>query len=280
VSTVAPTATPTIDAALRAAAGLTGMEVVFLARVTPTTFTFDRVLGAGHPAVAEGASLPLADSLCARMLAGAPNMTSDATHEPAYVGSPFLAKADVRSYIGVPVVTTSSGVIGTLCAVDSRSVPLRDDVLVVLRSLADVIAGAADRTPSVRVRRTASGWQVEPMHGLPEDVDDLTAGMALADLLTPDLNPPGRPPRSAEQPDEMTRLRTQVEQLQHALAARVVVEQAIGILAERLTVPPREAFERLRRVSRSRGQRVHDLARIVVGSVGSGDNSALPPELR
>jgi hypothetical protein len=118
------------------------------------------------------------------------------------------------------------------------------------------------------------------MVGTPEPVEDLTVGMALADLLSPDLIPPARPPRPSEQLDEAGNLRLQVEQLQHALAARVVVEQAIGVLAERLSVSPREAFERLRRLSRSRGQKVHDLARLVVASVGNPAVSALPRELR
>jgi hypothetical protein len=44
-----------------------------------------------------------------------------------------------------------------------------------------------------------------------------------------------------------------VKQLEHALAARVVVEQAIGVLTERQHSSPRQAFERLRKVARSRG---------------------------
>jgi hypothetical protein len=274
-----PSSTETIDAALRAAAGLTGMEVVYLSGITPTTFTFLHVLGDGLPAVRAGTSVPLTDSLCARMLDGAPPITSDAAHS-AYADAPFRTAAGVASYIGVPVVTATAGIIGTLCAIDSRSVPQHPDVLIVLRSLADVIAGISDHSPSVRVRRTAAGWRVEPIDGLPQEVEDLTIGMALADLLTPELIPPARPARSLEQLDETTRLRTQVAQLQHALAARVVVEQAIGVLAERMSVQPREAFERLRRISRSRGQKVHDLARLVVSSVEARDSAALPPELR
>jgi hypothetical protein len=276
----ATTSTSTVDAALRAAAGLTGMEMVFLAGITPSTFTFLRVHGAGHPNVVEGASMPRADSFCARMLAGAPNMTSDAGADPAYADSPFRTVTGLRSYIGVPVVTATSGVIGTLCALDSRTVPLHADTLLVLRALAEVIAAASDNSPSVRVRRTSSGWQVEPVDGPVEPVEDLTVGMALADLLTPELVPPARPPRPADQLDEAEQLRVQIAQLQHALAARVVVEQAIGVLAERLSVSPREAFERLRRLSRSRGQKVHYLARLVVASVDNPSVSALPPELR
>ncbi len=279
-----PSSFATIDAALRAAAGLTGMELVFLSGMTPTTFTFLRVhrggFGVDHGSVQEGVSMPRSDSFCARMLEGAPARVLDVADVPEYAGAPFRATAEARSYIGVPVVTAGSGVIGTLCAIDSRSMNQSEDALVVLRALADVIAGVSDRSPSVRVRRTASGWQVEPLDGAPEQVEDLTVGMALADLLTPELVPPSRPSRPSEQLDETGQLRTQVVQLQHALAARVVVEQAIGVLAERLSVSPREAFERLRRLSRSRGQKVHDLSRLVMESVTGRGTSALPRELR
>jgi hypothetical protein len=277
VTTSAPSTT-TIDAALRAAAGLTGMEMVFLSGMTPETFTFLRVHGDGHPSITEGLTLPRTDSFCARLLDGAPGITTDAANDPAYADAPFRTVGEIVTYIGVPVVTATAGVIGTLCAIDSRSVPLEEDALVVLRALADVIAQASDSTPSVRIRRTAAGWQVEPLDGPLQAVDDLTVGMALADLLTPDLTPPGRPGRAPDQLDERGRLAVQVAQLEHALAARVVVEQAIGVLAERQHVAPRAAFERLRKVARGRGQRIHELARDVVASVTTG--VALPPELR
>jgi hypothetical protein len=260
------------------------MEMVFLSGMTPETFTFLRVHGSGHPAITEGLTLPRTDSFCARLLDGAPGFTTDAASDPAYADAPFRTVGDIVTYIGVPVVTATAGVIGTLCAIDSRSVPLAQDALVVLRALADVIAQASDSTPSVRIRRTAHGWQVEPLEGAAQSVDDLTVGMALADLLTPDLTPPGRPARAAQELDERGRLAVQVAQLEHALAARVVVEQAIGVLSERHGLGPREAFERLRRTSRSRGRKVHELARLVVESSGAGPDeparTALPAELR
>jgi hypothetical protein len=275
VSTLAPSTT--IDAALRAAAGLTGMEVVFLAGMTPTTFTVLRAHGSGHEAIAEGLSYPRADTFCARMLDGGPNVTTDSAVDPAFADSPFRALTEATSYVGVPVVTADHGVVGTLCGIDSRSVPQTADSVRVLRALADVIAQESDRTPSVRVRRTQQGWHVEQFDGRLEPVEDLTVGMALADLLTPDMIPPARPPRPQEQLDEAAKLRMQVDQLQHALAARVVVEQAIGVLAERLSVAPREAFERLRKVSRSRGRKVHDLARLVVESIAAAGADASAP---
>lgn len=53
-------------------------------------------------------------------------------------------------------------------------------------------------------------------------------------------------------------------QLQHALDSRIVIEQAKGMLAERLGISTDESFELLRRAARSNRVRVHELARGVV----------------
>lgn len=53
-------------------------------------------------------------------------------------------------------------------------------------------------------------------------------------------------------------------QLQHALESRVVLEQAKGILAERLKVSVDEAFTILRRTARSHRVKLHAAARAVV----------------
>ncbi|TVZ07505.1 ANTAR domain-containing protein [Trebonia kvetii] len=68
---------------------------------------------------------------------------------------------------------------------------------------------------------------------------------------------------------EAERLAVTVAQLEHALAARVRVEQAIGVLAERHRLRPREAFDLLRRASRARGARVTELAQDVVASTAN-----------
>jgi ANTAR domain-containing protein len=127
----------------------------------------------------------------------------------------------------------------------------------------------------VVVRRTATGWHVD---GVPDDDAGLVEAMVLADLLTADLAPPPRPRNPDDASDEAARLRITVSQLEHALAARVSIEQAIGVLAQRLHMSPRSAFERLRRAARTRGRRVHDLAREVVESV-TDPAVPLPPEL-
>jgi ANTAR domain len=128
------------------------------------------------------------------------------------------------------------------------------------------------------VRRSGQGWQVGG-----EETDDLTSAMVLADLLSAELGPAGEPgPRPqagpAAQQDEAGRLAVTVAQLEHALTARVRVEQAIGVLAERHRLPPRQAFDLLRSVARSSGGRVVDIAENVVDSA-SNPLLPLPEEL-
>jgi hypothetical protein len=87
----------------------------------------------------------------------------------------------------------------------------------------------------------------------------------------------GTPGRHAARPsgndgaeaDEASRLAVTVAQLEHALASRVRVEQAIGVLAERHRVRPREAFDLLRGAARSRGQRITEIAQDVVASTAN-----------
>jgi hypothetical protein len=55
-------------------------------------------------------------------------------------------------------------------------------------------------------------------------------------------------------------------QLERALESRIVIEQAKGVLIERLAVPPDQAFEILRRASRTQRRRIHLLAAEVVES--------------
>jgi hypothetical protein len=58
--------------------------------------------------------------------------------------------------------------------------------------------------------------------------------------------------------------RGRAEELQHALSSRIVVEQARGVLAERLGLDVEGAFSVLRGAARSERVKVQDLARTVV----------------
>lgn len=263
---------PAVDAALATAAALLGMEVVFVGEWDDGQFSFARVRGqlAG---VSEGTRLPYADTLCARLLDGAPPATADAPADPHYGDAPARSALGIVSYVGVPIRDRHGRVLGTLCGIDRRSVAVAPEAVGVLAELAGIVAAHLDHGPGVVVRRTAAGWQVGD-----EPVEDLTSAMVLADLLAGAPEPAGRPSRADPDADETARLRTAVAQLEHALRARVVVEQAIGVLAERQRTLPREAFDRLRRAARSRGRRVHAMAGEVVASAGDRQ-VPLPPEL-
>jgi hypothetical protein len=153
-------------------------------------------------------------------------------------------------------------------------------------------AGGRD---DVVVRKAERGWVVGE-----ENVSDLTSAMVLADLFAADqavsaetgileaVDAEGRPRRPAgppaprqddsgplpavpnlNEPKEAERLAVTVAQLEHALASRVRVEQAIGVLAERHRLRPREAFDLLRGAARSRGTRVTEIAHDVVASAAN-----------
>lgn len=82
------------------------------------------------------------------------------------------------------------------------------------------------------------------------DEDRLRIGQALADVATIGL----LQQRAIHRRDVLT------EQLQTALNSRVLIEQAKGLLAERLQVSVVEAFAVLRSAARARNQRLADLA--------------------
>jgi AmiR/NasT family two-component response regulator len=59
-------------------------------------------------------------------------------------------------------------------------------------------------------------------------------------------------------------LRRENDQLRTALVTRIVIEQAKGLLAERLQTSVDDAFERLRREARNRRMKLHAFAAAVV----------------
>ena len=165
-----------------------------------------------------------------------------------------------------------------------------------------VLPGDVVRTPSgepaVVVARTSRGWTVlgtDPVtdwSGATGEGDALTLveAMTLADLVAAELGVSPEPTREArraartaastgngpppaELPDhrdaEVEDLRRTVGQLEHALAARVSIERAIGVLAERHGTTPREAFEELRRRARAQGRPAQELAAEVLDGLAA-----------
>ncbi|RBY77541.1 hypothetical protein DQ239_10355 [Blastococcus sp. TF02-09] len=118
--------------------------------------------------------------------------------------------------------------------------------------------------------------------------------MSLADLVAEEFGALPEPDRSARRSargtavsagaavvDEaalrIAALERTVSQLEHALAARVATERAIGVLAERHALSARAAFEELRRNARSQGRPVAELAREVLDGLAADAPPAADP---
>jgi hypothetical protein len=157
--------------------------------------------------------------------------------------------------------------------------------------------------PLVSLTRCPRGWAVISPAGA-DSVADLIEGLSLADLVTEEFGvlpePDRTARRSARGPADaagndtpplvdarIAALERTVAQLEHALAARVATERAIGVLAERHSTSARAAFEELRRDARSQGRPVAELAREVLESLATeapavahrpaGPTAPLPP---
>jgi hypothetical protein len=162
--------------------------------------------------------------------------------------------------------------------------------------------------PAALVVRSGRGWTVlSPEDGAWADVSGRVAGegealglveaMSLADLVAAEHGSspePGRDARRAARTgtgaaddaaappadprdEEITALRRTVGQLEHALAARVSIERAIGVLAERHGTTPRAAFEAIRRNARSQGRAAQELATEVLDGLADGADVHGPP---
>lgn len=109
-------------------------------------------------------------------------------------------------------------------------------------------------------------------HTDPGSLDQETrqVGQALADVATIGL----LQQRAIQHRDSLT------EQLQTALNSRVLIEQAKGVLAERLDLDVADAFARLRDEARARNRRLSEFARGIVDGTEHAALAALakPPE--
>jgi GAF domain-containing protein len=187
---------------------------------------------------ADGAALMLFDqdgALCLAGSVGAGARPLALAHRHFGEG-PCLACCERRKVIAVPDVRADShwpGVglsleLGGLCSLISAPVEVSGEVVGVLAAY-----GAAPRE-----------WNGDNLHALAV-LAAATGGalQAVADLDDREVK---------------------VRQLQHALASRIVIEQAKGVLMGRTGMKPQDAFEGMRARARSSGRRLADIAGEVV----------------
>jgi GAF domain-containing protein len=145
------------------------------------------------------------------------------------------------------------------------------------------LADMTDRWPEFAVAARAAGFAAThtvPMGRRGEQLGALTLYMTVPGAL------PKKDSRTAKamadiatiglmQTRAVRRQETLTEQLQHALNSRVVIEQAKGVLAERLGMGMGAAFTALRSYARSHNARVSELALSIVD--GNFDTNLLRP---
>jgi AmiR/NasT family two-component response regulator len=70
--------------------------------------------------------------------------------------------------------------------------------------------------------------------------------------------------QAVETPDALELARIKIAQLEQALASRVIVDVAVGVLLERYALDRQDTFELLRGAARHHRRKIHDLAAEVV----------------
>lgn len=204
-------------------------------------------------------SLGAYDDLVLRRPGGCVVTTGLARLIDAHSNTSGAAHGETR--LGPPCQMPSNVGVGVLVLVGKQPIKLTPGSLRILEVVADCLARLLWPQEDVVLIRDAGGWSV---NGLP--AADLVTAMILADLVSDPLDAAPRPPRYGSRAQEAERLEAIALQLQFALQHRVIVEQAIGILAERYLLPPRAAFDRLRRAAANRAQTIREMARDVVAS--------------
>jgi PAS domain S-box-containing protein len=135
-----------------------GMPLSFLTHLDGDDYVFARLAGEhGRLGIAEGDRLPLADTLCQRMLdrridSTVPDLSTEAETRNLEVTS----RLGLRAYAGVPVRLSSGEIYGTLCAVDTRPhLELSDSNTELLNFLSELAAELIEDEAEQRAARRA-----------------------------------------------------------------------------------------------------------------------------
>jgi len=118
------------------------MDVAFVSRVAGGSYTLEHLdADPGFP-LQEGASGPVEETYCARVLDGRiPGLIIDAAQEPGVADLAATRQLPIRSHLSVPVSMADGSVYGTLCCFSRAVEPsLNERDLNALRMFADIVS--------------------------------------------------------------------------------------------------------------------------------------------
>lgn len=179
--------------------------------------------------------IPRDPGLCASaILQPDPYLVIDASTDPRTLNNPLVrGEVGVRFYAAAPITVTDGFRLGTVNIIDQQPRPDLDD-LTVLADLAAVVA------------------------------DELELRLAVMRTVTAERRHQAQVAREKRLVEQVARLEsTLAGQLEHALAHRVAVEQAKGMLMATEALSEQAAFERLRQVARSQRRPIEAVAAAV-----------------
>jgi GAF domain-containing protein len=98
------------------------------------------------PALSESRDMRREMTFCTHCVsADMPLVVQDAASEPFFRGSKMVQRFSIRSYVGVPLRTSSGLAIGTLCAMDSAPRRAEPEIVQILERFAEPVAAEIER---------------------------------------------------------------------------------------------------------------------------------------
>lgn len=150
---VVPAGPTTPEALLEKALGLVRREldvdVALISEVTEHYEVVQRVdAAAGAEAPPPGTAVPLADTICQRLLEGRVGpVIGDVRGEPELAELPYVRAGGIGAYLGVPLTTLNARLYVLCCLSRERRPDLGDSEHRFLRGVAETIRSALDRVP-------------------------------------------------------------------------------------------------------------------------------------
>ncbi|MDQ2757295.1 MAG: GAF domain-containing protein [Actinomycetota bacterium] len=141
---------PPLKAALvrfaKEAADLMGLPIGLVSIVLGDTQFFAGSYGIDGTWMADTGGTPVEWSFCANVVrTGDPYLVEDAETDPFQFDNPLVLLDGIRSYVGVPLVTSSGHVLGTCCTIGNTMREFADTEITALQAISRRIVDELDR---------------------------------------------------------------------------------------------------------------------------------------